>query len=57
MKIPNAALRPFSGKGSDNNNGVGPAFDHTLFDPTGHYLYITMDEHDVRMLQCGNKSV
>ena len=28
------------GNGSANSRGTGPPFDHTLFSPAGHYLYI-----------------
>lgn len=35
------------GNGSTTNEGTGPPFDHTQFDPFGHYLYIASDQHNV----------
>ena len=37
-----------SGKGSDTlDDGVGPPFDHTMADPTGHYLFVDVNQHEV----------
>ena len=32
------------GNGTTQNAGTGPPFDHTLFSPEGHYLYIGSDK-------------
>ena len=29
---------------------MGPPFDHTYFNPYGHYLYVAMNEHEVNIL-------
>ena len=34
------------GNGTTSNEGTGPPFDHTWFDPTGHYLFIPSNEHE-----------
>jgi len=35
------------GNGSTGNLGTGPPFDHTLFSPKGHYLYIRSEQAKV----------
>ena len=34
------------GNGSTANHGTGPPYDHTIFSPSGHYLYIGSEEHE-----------
>jgi hypothetical protein len=34
------------GNGSTTNHGTGPPFDHTIFSPSGHYLYIGSEAHE-----------
>ena len=29
------------------DDGVGPPFDHTMADPTGHYMFVDVNEHEV----------
>lgn len=36
------------GNGSTINHGTGPPFDHTIFSPIGHYLYIGSEEHETQ---------
>ena len=46
MLLLTEADRP--GQGSDSlDDGVGPPFDHTMADPTGHYLFVDVNEHEV----------
>jgi len=43
----NADFKWKLGQGSDSlDDGVGPPFDHTMADPTGHYLFVDVNEHE-----------